>query len=72
MSARITHDLRNPLTAIKNAIAVMKIKNPERIKENQQYFDMIQDGVTRMNHQIDEVLAFVKAKEPEKEFCGIF
>ena len=68
MSARITHDLRNPLTAIKNAIVIMKMKNPEKIKENQQYFDMIQDAVTRMNHQIDEVLAFVKAKEPERNF----
>ena len=68
MSARITHDLRNPLTAIKNAIVIMKMKNPEKIKENQQYFDMIQDAVTRMNHQIDEVLAFVKTKEPERNF----
>ncbi|WP_428326319.1 ATP-binding protein [Nitrosopumilus sp.] len=68
MSARITHDLRNPLTAIKNAIVIMKMKNPGKIKENQQYFDMIQDAVTRMNHQIDEVLAFVKAKEPERNF----
>lgn len=70
MSARITHDLRNPLTTIKNAVAIMKMKNPEKIKENQQYFDMIQDGVTRMNHQIDEVLAYVKAKEPERNFVG--
>lgn len=68
MSARITHDLRNPLTAIKNAIEIMKMKNPEKIKENQRYFDMIQDAVTRMNHQIDEVLGFVKAKEPERNF----
>ena len=66
MSARITHDLRNPLTTIKNSIEIMKMKNPEKIKENQQYFDMIQDAVTRMNHQIDEVLGFVKAKEPRK------
>ena len=52
----------------------MKMKDPEKIKENQQYFDMIQDGVARMNHQIDEVLTFVKAKEPERnfvEFCEI-
>ena len=68
MSARITHDLRNPLTAIKNSIAIMRKKNPEKVKENQQYFDMIQDAVARMNHQIDEVLGFVKAKEPERIF----
>lgn len=29
MSARITHDLRNPLTAIINSIEVMKMKSPE-------------------------------------------
>lgn len=67
MSARITHDLRNPLTAIKNSIEVLKLKKPEMVRENQQYFDMMNDAVIRINHQIDEVLGFVKIKTPEKE-----
>ena len=67
MSARITHDLRNPLTAIVNAIEVMKLKKPEMVKENQQYFDMMGDAILRMNHQVDEVLGFVKTREPKRE-----
>jgi signal transduction histidine kinase len=66
MSARITHDLRNPLTTIKNSIEILKIKKPDMVKENQQYFDMMYDAAARMNHQIDEVLGFVKVKDPEK------
>jgi signal transduction histidine kinase len=66
MAARITHDLRNPLTTIKNSIEILKIKKPEIIKDNQQYFDMMHDAASRMNHQIDEVLGFVKIKPSEK------
>ncbi len=43
MSAKITHDLRNPLTAIKNAIEIMNIKNPEVAEKNKKYFDMMKD-----------------------------
>lgn len=66
MAARITHDLRNPLTTIKNSIEILKIKKPEIVKDNQQYFDMMHDAASRINHQIDEVLGFVKIKQPEK------
>jgi len=67
MAARITHDLRNPLTTIKNSIEVLKIRKPDIVKENKQYFDMMYDATLRMNHQIDEVLGFVKVKDPEKK-----
>jgi signal transduction histidine kinase len=66
MAARITHDLRNPLTIIKNSIEILKSKKPEVVKENQQYFNMMDEAASRMNHQIDEVLGFVKVKSPEK------
>jgi len=66
MAARITHDLRNPLTVIKNSIEILKSKKPEVVKENQRYFNMMDEAASRMNHQIDEVLGFVKVKSPEK------
>ena len=57
---------RNPPTAIVNTIEVMKLKKPDMVKENQQYFDMMGDAILRMSHQIDEVLGFVKP-ENQKE-----
>ena len=66
ISARITHDLRNPLTVINTSLEIMKKKNPV-VKNNMYYFDRIQDAALRMNHQIDEVLSFVKVKPPVKE-----
>ena len=68
MSARITHDLRNPLTAIKNSIEIMNIKNPETAEKNKKYFDMMEDSVLRMSHQIDEVLGFVKIQSTERAY----
>lgn len=41
------------------------------VKENQQYFDMIRDAILRMNHQVDEVLGFVKTREPKREIVKI-
>lgn len=67
LSSRITHDLRNPLNSLKMAIDILKSKKPEMIKENQEYFDMMQHSVERMNHQIDEVLGFIKKSPPKRE-----
>ena len=67
LSSRITHDLRNPLNSLKMAIDILKTKKPEMIKENQEYFDMMQHSVERMNHQIDEVLGFIKKSPPKRE-----
>ena len=41
MSSRVTHDLRNPLTTLNNSLGVIKVKNPETVKENKKYFDMM-------------------------------
>lgn len=41
------------------------------VKENKQYFDMMEDAILRMNHQVDEVLGFVKTREPKRETVNI-
>lgn len=68
LSSRITHDLRNPLSALKMVIEIMKKKNPDVVKENQKYFDMMQNAILRMTHQIDEVLGFIKIRPIKKEY----
>lgn len=62
LSARIAHDLRNPLGVIKNSIEIMKIKNPAMDEKSQNDLSRLDRAVTRMTHQIDEVLDYVTPK----------
>ncbi len=59
LSARIAHDLRNPLSVIHNTLEMIKIQNPSFEKNNQSKFDRIERAVKRMTHQIDEVMEYV-------------
>ena len=61
LSARLAHDLRNPLTVIKGVVEISKTKG-----KNQQYvfsekqIGMLERAISRMSNQIDDVLEFVK------------
>ncbi len=59
LSARIAHDLRNPLSVVHNTLEIIKIQNPDFEKNNQPKFDRIERAVKRMTHQIDEVMEYV-------------
>ncbi len=59
LSARIAHDLRNPLSIVHNTLEIIKIQNPIFEKNNQSKFDRIERAVKRMTHQIDEVMEYV-------------
>ena len=59
LSARIGHDLRNPLSIIKMAITVIQKKeqlNPQSLEN----LKIIQNSISRMTHQIDDVMNYVK------------
>jgi len=62
LSARIAHDLRNPLMIIKTSIEMMKVKEICKDSGEFDYFSKIDKAITRMTHQIEEVLDFVKPK----------
>ena len=62
LSARLAHDLRNPLSVIKNGLSIMRIKSPSIIQENEKIFGMFDRAINRISHQTDEVLDFVKPK----------
>ena len=59
LSARIAHDLRNPLSIITNTLEIIKIQNPHLKEANQEKFDRIERAVKRMTHQIEEVMEYV-------------
>lgn len=62
LSARLAHDLRNPLSVIQNSLALIQHKygiNPD----SQNDFDRINRSIWRMSHQLENVMDFVTTKE---------
>ena len=61
ISARLAHDLRNPLTVIKGTVEIVKAKS-KRVDTgfSEKQFEMMERAVSRMTNQIDDVLDFVK------------
>src|SRR5574337_418500 len=63
LAARLAHDLRNPLSIIKNTMDIMRAKPAMRIDEKLQHFGRFDRAIQRMTHQIDDVLNFVKRSD---------
>jgi signal transduction histidine kinase len=60
LASRLAHDIRNPLSVVKSAVALMKSENPS--EKNQSRFEMIDRAISRITHQIDDVMDFVRNK----------
>jgi len=61
LAARVAHDLRNPLSVIKASVELMKLgdqKGSSKFIEKQ--MGLIDRGISRMTHQIEDVLDFVR------------
>jgi two-component system sensor histidine kinase HydH len=66
MSARLAHDMRNPLAIIKNSIEVVKLKHSSEISNDlMNIFRAIDNASSRMVFQLDEVLNFVRSSPLE-------
>ena len=63
LAARMAHDLRNPLSTIKNTIELMESKPKLKIEEKLQYYGRLRRAMNRMSHQVDDVLDFVRTSE---------
>ena len=65
MAARLAHDLRNPLAVIKMTISLLMMKSDTLDEKTKEQYQRIEMSTQRMNHQIDDVMDFVRAKEPQ-------
>lgn len=66
LSARLAHDIKNPLTTIKSTIKMLKTFQGKPIDEYvMKRFDLMDESVFRISHQVDGVLDYIK-KTPLK------
>ncbi|MBI5146803.1 MAG: HAMP domain-containing histidine kinase [Thaumarchaeota archaeon] len=65
MAARLAHDLRNPLGVIKMTSEILLAKSDGIDEKTKERYKMIEMSARRMNHQIDDVMDFVRTKEPQ-------
>lgn len=71
LAARIAHDLRNPLSVIKNVSELIRLQYPKDDKRLQDHFTKLENSIQRMSHQIDDVLNFVRTTPLEKKITSV-
>lgn len=68
LSARVAHDLRNPLGIIKNAVELIEISSEDNTDEKlKKRITMIKSAADRMLRQINDVLDFVRTRPLQLE-----
>lgn len=63
LAARLAHDIRNPLSIIKNSIEMLIVKKDVVDPMTLETYMKIQRAVDRIAYQIDDVLNFVKPRK---------
>jgi len=64
LASRLAHDLRNPLSVIKNSMEILKLRLNDNMDEKINHqLAMIGRAISRMNHQIEDVLDFVNISD---------
>lgn len=68
LSARLSHDIRNPLSNINLALtSIQNDKETNFSKNTQEKFEIISRNLRRISHQVDDVLDFVRIRPLKKE-----
>lgn len=62
LSARISHDLKNPLAVIKSSLDLLNAFEDPCLQKHETIFKKINKAVIRISHQVDEVMDYVKPK----------
>jgi signal transduction histidine kinase len=66
LASRLAHDIRNPLSTIKNSIELIHIGKYDQANEKLKlHLDRLERAANRISHQINDVMDFVKLKPLE-------
>jgi len=61
LSARIAHDLRNPLSVLKNTAEIIRIDlEPTANERTIEHMSRLDRAINRISHQVEDVLDFLK------------
>ncbi|QLH10904.1 HAMP domain-containing sensor histidine kinase [Nitrosarchaeum sp. AC2] len=72
LAARLSHDLRNPLSVIKSSVEISLIRNKESLSpKDHESIQRINNAIRRMTNQIEDVLDYVKTTELQKKQMSI-
>lgn len=72
LSARLAHDLRNPLNVIKIGIELVATQYDEKFNDDTRArIQIIKRAINRISHQVDDVLDFVRTKPMKIESVSL-
>jgi len=60
LTARLVHDIRNPLSVIKNTSNLIKLRYPDLTEGANEQFERLDRSVDRIVYQIDDVLEYLR------------
>lgn len=67
LASRLAHDMRNPLSAIKGTVQLIKKTSKNLDDSTLKRIELIEKSIFRMTHQIDGVLDYVKGTPLKKK-----
>jgi len=63
LTSQVAHDLRNPLSVIKACFQLLKLKESEKVDEdNKKRFDLIDESISNISNKIEDMMSFVRTK----------
>ncbi|MGI0022934.1 MAG: two-component system sensor histidine kinase NtrB, partial [Nitrososphaeraceae archaeon] len=71
LCARIAHDMKNPLSVLKNTVEIMQMRNVNIDEKTKNDFNRLDRAITRIQHQVDDVLDFVRPKSMILKSCTV-
>lgn len=68
LSARIAHDLRNPLNVISNTSKILRVKLEKHLDEkSSEQWARLDRAINRLSHQLEDVLDYVRMPQLKRE-----